>query len=342
MKTFRFFLPFLLTATAFCYELSLEGNFRGIVDNLENKHGKEESGTTFGTNTNLSFGYSPDKNNTILIGANHFQQFGDKKHFDFMPLISYKFQDETKKFLFGTVERLSFINYHDYILSKNWQFKNPTFQGTYFSQNFRSVNWSIWIDWTGLQSKEVHEEFIHGHDLSYTIKLNERNSLDLGWQFIYNHIASRDRNYHQDPVEDIGAFIGHLLYRLDEFKASKIKTIKGGVRGMFTYNRQREKSTRYYTNSGMEITAGIDFKRVMLTHSQYFKIADNSAYPFNLKTGDDRFFDNFGQSDISVRFLDGDFAKIDFTLSFIAIDGGLNNRQTMQVVVPIKVANKRD
>ena len=341
MKIKRCFVFFLLTAAVFASDFDIDGYLHGIFDNLENKYSQEESGTIYGTNSSLSVGYLSDSNSSVFIGINYSQQFGDDNKADFSPLIAYKFENESNDFLFGTAHRLTIINYHDYILSKRWQYENPVFQGTYFGQDFDFIKWAVWADWTGLKSKDVREEFIHGHNFSYIFQFDERNSIDLGWQFIYNHIASRDRDFQNDPVEDIGALAANVIYGLDGFVNPKIQTIKGGVRGMLTYDRQREKSDDYYTSFGIEGFAGVKLGVFTLTYSQYFKIYRNSPYDYNLKTSDDRFLDDFGQADINVLFLENKYAKIDFTLSFIATDDGVNHRQTMQVIVPNRAYEKK-
>jgi hypothetical protein len=338
MKIKRFLVFFLLTAAAFALEsesdFDINGYINGIFDNLENKYSQEESGTIYGTNSSLTFGYLPDTNSAVFVGINYSQKFGDDNKADFSPLLAYKFENETNNFIFGTEHRLTIINYHDYVLSKRWQYENPIFQGTYFSQDFEFVKWAIWADWTGLKSKDVREEFIHGHNFSYILQFAERNSIDFGWQFIYNHIASRDREFYNDAVEDIGALVANIIYCLDGFVHPKFHAIKTGVRGMLTYDRQRDKSDDYDTAFGIEGFAGVELGIFELSYSQYFKIYRNAPYEYNLKTSDDRFLEDFGQADINVCFLDNKYAKISFTLSFIATDSGVNHRQTMQVVAP--------
>ena len=334
---------FLLSVSAFAAGFSIDGNFRGIFDNLENKFGKEKSGTIFGTSSDLSFGFLPDENNTILLGVHLFQTFGDKENQDFQPLVSYKFQNNAKTFLFGSAQRINFIEYHDYILSKRWQFENPVFEGVYFQRRHSpALQWSVWVDWVGFKSKYINERFFLGNDFDYFLNLGQRHEVNFGWQFLYDHIASRDRNYHQDPVEDIGAFVGKINYELSEFTPPLIKTFETAVRGMLTYNRQRQFSSDYYTKFGIEPSVKLNFTRGTLAYSHFFKIYENSPYYYNLETGDDRFFDNFGQFDILARFLDRDFANIDFTLSFIFTDGGVNHRQTLQAVVPIKIVRSEE
>ena len=332
----RNLLFLLLCAAAFATGFSIDGNFRGVFDNLENKFGKEESGTVFGTSSDISFGFLPDEYNTVLLGVHLFQTFGDKRNQDFQPLVSYKFQNETNTFLFGSVQRLNFIEYHDYVLSKRWQFENPVFEGVYFRNKHPSLQWSVWVDWIGFKSKDTRERFLLGNDFDYFLKLSERQELNFGWQFLYDHIASRDRNYHGDPVQDIGAVLGKVSYKLDDFASPKVNFFETAIRGMLTYDRQRQYTSNYHTTFGIEPSAKIDFKRCGFGYSHYFKIYENAPYYYNLETGDDRFFDNFGQFDINAHFLDSKFAKIEFTLSFIFTDGGVNNRQTMQAIVPIK------
>jgi hypothetical protein len=332
------FAVFFISQITFAAPLSIEGNFHGIFDNLENKFGPEESGTIFGANTDLSVGLSPSENIGVFVGVNYFQQYGDEEIDGFSPIMSFRFQENQNLFIFGTLPRFSIISYHDYILSKRWQFANPIFQGIFFEQNFSALNWSVWADWTGLQSENTREEFIHGHNLTYTFELNERNFLSLGWEFIYHHIASRDRNFHQDPVEDVGAFVGNISYRVNGTQDSRIREWRSGLRGMFRYNRQREMSNNYQTIAGAEIYTGMDFGRFDIGYSNYFKLRDVTPFPYDFITGDDRFLADFGQADILVRFLDRDEAKVNFTLSFIPTSGGVNHRQFMQVVVPIRVS----
>lgn len=328
----------LFSITVFATEFSIDGNFRGIFDNFENKYSNEESGTIFGTSSDISFGFMPDNNNTILLGVHLFQTFGDKENQDFMPLVSYKFQNETNNFLFGTTARQNFIEYHDYILSKRWQFENPVFQGVYFQQlcPIFNLKWSVWVDWIGFKSRNTHESFLLGNDFDFFLKISEQNFFNFGWQFLYNHRASRDREYHDDPVEDIGALVGKIRYEYSDFKNPKINTFEAAVRGMLTYDRQRQFSSDYYTSLGVEPSVKIDFNRVGFGYSHYFKIYENSPYPYNLEMGDDRFIENFGQADIIAHFLDSKFAKIEFTLSFIFTEDGMNNRETLQAIVPIK------
>jgi hypothetical protein len=316
-------------------EMSIEGNFHGIFDNLENKFGPEESGTIFGASTDLSVGFLPSANSSVFIGVNYFQQYGDEEISGFSPIMSYRFQDCINRFVFGTMPRISLINYHDYILSKRWQFENPIFQGIYFEQNLDALNWAIWADWTGLQSENTREQFIHGHNLTYTFTLNEKNSLSLGWQFIYDHIASRDRSFHSDHVEDVGAFAANVSHRVSGEENSRIRKFRSGFRGMFRYNRQRELSSTYQTSVGAEIYTGMDFGRFDIGYSHFFKLRDIMPFPYVYQTGDDRFLADFGQADILVRFLDRDETKINFTLSFIPTSGGVNHRQLMQAQIPI-------
>ena len=324
----------------FAASLSVEGNFHGIFDNLENKFGPENSGTIFGANTDLSVGISPTENSSVFIGINYFQQYGDENIDGFSPIMSFRFQENQKRFVFGTLPRISMINYHDYILSKRWQFENPIFQGIFFERNSDALNWATWADWTGLQSENTREEFIHGHNLTYNFELNRRNSLSLGWQFIYHHIALRSGNDHNDRVEDVGAFVGNISHRLEGEKTSLYQEIRGGLRGMFRYNRQREFSNSYQTSAGAEIYTEIDFGRFDIGYSHYFKLRDVMPFPYDFITGDDRFLADFGQADILLRFLDREEVKVNFTLSFILTEGGVNHRQLMQVIVPIKTARK--
>jgi len=336
-KNIFFTLLFFYTII-FAVDFSIDGNFHGIFDNLENKYSNEESGTIFGTSSDISFGFLPDKNSTILMGVHLFQTFGDKKNQDFQPLVSYRFQNETNDFLFGSAARLNFIEYHDYIFSKCWQFENPVFEGIYFHQICPILNlqWSVWADWIGFQSKDTREMFLLGNDFDYFLKVGEQSTLNFGWQFLYHHKASRDREFFNDPIEDIGAVVGKIKYEYDGFRSAKITNFETAIRGMLTYDRQREHSSDYYTSFGIEPSAKIDFNRFAFGYSHFFKIYDHSPYPYNLETGDDRFLDNFGQADIIAHFLNSKFAKIEFTLSFIFNDSGVNNRETMLVSVPIK------
>ncbi|MCL2845238.1 MAG: hypothetical protein FWE23_07295 [Chitinivibrionia bacterium] len=332
------FAILFIAQITFAAPLSIEGNFHGIFDNLENKFGAEGSGTVFGANADLSVGFLPSRNSGVFIGVNFFQQYGDENTGDgFSPIMSFRFQDDINNFVFGTMPRSLLINYHDYILSKHWQFQNPVFQGLFFEQDFGALNWAVWADWVGMQSENTRERFIHGHNLTGTFILNDQSYLLLGYQFIYDHIALRSGVGHGDHVEDVGAFVGNISYRALGEQNSRIREFRGGFRGMFRYNRQREFTKNYQISAGVEVYTGLDFGLFDIGYSHYFKVRDVVRFPYEFETGDDRFLADFGQADILVRFLDRDEAKVNFTLSFIPTDGGVNHRQTMQVVVPIRV-----
>ena len=327
---------FLLTQFVSGADFLIDANLYGIFDNFENKFGDERSGTFFGTNTDLSAGVFPTENSGIFLGVNYFQRFGDENTGDFFPLVSYRFSDGQNRFFFGTAPHRFLIDYHDYILSKRRQFENPIFQGIHFSQKFDALDWAIWADWTGMKSVNVREEFIHGHNLRYVFTLNESNFLSFGWQFIYHHIAGRDRSVHNDHVEDVGAVVGNISYR-KENENSRLREFRSGFRAMMRYNRQREFSSSYQINAGIEFYAGADFGRFDLGYSHYIKVRDRTHFPYDFVTGDDRFSANFGQLDMLVRFLDTEAAKVNFRLSFLPTKDGVNHRQSMNVAVPIRI-----
>src|SRR5690606_16035598 len=105
-----------------------------------------------------------DSTHRIVAGANFLQEFGDQKFLkDLSPILYYQYVNSKWNFYVGSFPRQNLLDdYPRALLNDTLNYFRPTVEGILAKYEYKGLRQTLWIDWTGKQTKVDREKFLFG------------------------------------------------------------------------------------------------------------------------------------------------------------------------------------
>ena len=335
MKTsFWIFIPLLLICSD---AISQEKNWRldvfSFFDNTEfGRSAVKIPQTMAGVQVAPEFGVVWDTVNKVNIGINLLHEFGSPNAIDkFYPTAYYELHKRSVSFLMGAFPRSLVIdNYPRLFFQDSISYYRPNINGIFWEYKQNQSYFNLWLDWTGRQSKTVHETFFIGFSGRYQPGIFYLQH--FGYMF---HFAAKMDPVVEEALHDNGLFLtsagidlsGRTFFR-------KLETNAGWVLGL---ERSRADNTGWISLNGFLMETRLEYKWFGLINTFYkgsglmyfYRDHGNELYwgdpVFRAKT--------YNRSDFYVNFLHSHTIDIKLTYSLHFLESRIYHEQMLKVIV---------
>ncbi len=279
-------------------------------------------------------GFVWDTIHRVSAGVNLLHEFGSVDAIDkFYPTVYYEVDRRPFKFIMGAFPRsMATGDYQRLFFQDSISYYRPNINGI-FLEYFRDRGYlDLWLDWTGRQSRDVHETFFLG--LSGRINSGLFYATHTG--YIY-HFARK-----LNPVID-EAFHDNLLFQTslgadlsDKTFFTKLDISAGWVIGL---ERARADNTGWISLNGLLVAARVEYRFIGL-YSSFYK--GSGLMYFYRDHGNDLYWGDpvyrsktYNRSDVYLKFLESKYTDIELTYSLHFLEGRVYHEQMLKVKVSL-------
>lgn len=256
---FSLLILFLFIAKGIGQEPWVYGSFDNIFDDREYTSGWGTNQVILGERFDAGVGFKVDTLNQIAAGMNYMFEYGSNP-FALRPVpdIYYKYSIDHFRAFFGSFPRYKLLNFPLALITDSVLYYRPNIQGGYMEISGDWGNENAFCDWTGRQTKTVHEAFMSGGS----------GHLKLGMFYFENYFYM----YHYagvldsiTPVHDNGG--GAAYFGIDLTEKTFLDKCTFDIGGLGSYYRVRP--IRYDHRGGIQARASFFYKFFGIDASYY-------------------------------------------------------------------------
>ncbi len=276
------------------------------------------------------YGLIWDSIHRVSAGVNLMHEFGSDKGIDkFYPTAYYELDKRPFRFIMGAFPRSVAIgNYSRFFFQDSILYYHPNMNGVFWEYRREHGNLNLWLDWTGRQSKNVHETFFIG--LSGKYSFGQFYAMHSGYMY---HFARK-----MNPVFD-EAFHDNLLFQTslgidlsDKTIFTRLDANAGWITGL---ERARADNTGWISLNGLLVETRIEYKIIGLFNS-FYKGSElmyfYDDHGNNLYWGDPAYRANtYDRSDFYLRFINNKKVNIELTYSLHFLESHVYHEQLLKV-----------
>lgn len=323
----------LICYEGFAQELTWETGLFSFFDNTEfGQSGVKIPQTMAGVMITPEIGLKWDSGHIISTGVSVMHEFGSPKAIDkIYPVAYYSYNRGPFRFLMGAFPRsMAIEKYPRLFFQDSISYYRPEINGIFVEYRERQNFLNLWLDWTGRQSKTVHEAFFVGLSGRYNAGIFFLQHYDY-----YFHYAMLMDPVIDEALHDNALFLTSAGIDLSgKFSISKLETNLGWVAGL---ERARAENTGWISMNGLFLETRIEYKFVGLFNTFYsgdglmyfYKDHSNNLYwgdpVYRAKTSD--------RTDFYLNFIRNDKINIELTYSLNFLEGRLYHEQMLKVIV---------
>ena len=331
MDSYFFFL--LICSDAFSQEKNWQLNLFNFFDNTEfGRSAVKIPQTMAGVIVAPEFGFVWDSVHKVNIGMNLLHEFGSPKAIDkFYPTAYYELCKGSVRFIMGAFPRsLAIENYPRLFFQDSISYYRPNINGIFWEYKQNQSYFNLWLDWTGRQSKTVHEAFLWvlAEGISLVFFICSISVTCFIMQAKMDPVV-------EEALHDNGLFLtsagidfsGRTCFR-------KLEANAGWVLGL---ERSRADNTGWITSNGFLMETRLEYKWFGLFNTFY---KGDGLMHFYRDHGNKLYWGDpvyrakiYNRSDFYVNFLQNRTVDIKLTYSLHFLESRIYHEQMLKVIV---------
>lgn len=335
MKTsFWILISFLLICSdTFSQEKNWQLDLFNFFDNTEfGRSTVKIPQTMAGVIVAPEFGFIWDSVHKVNIGVNLLHEFGSTKAIDkFYPTAYYELRKGSVRFLMGAFPRsLAIENYPRFFFQDSISYYRPNINGIFWEYRLNQNYFNLWLDWTGRQSKTVHEAFFMGFSGRY--KPGIIYLQHFGYMY---HFAAKMDPIVEEALHDNGLF--HTSVGVDFSGRTCFRKLEANAGWVIGLERSRADNTGWITSNGLLIETMLEYKWLGLFNTFY---KGGGLMHFYLDHGNELYWGDpvyraktYNRSDFYVNFLQSRTVDIKLTYSLHFLESRVYHEQMLKVII---------
>lgn len=284
------------------------------------------------------FGLLWDSVHKVNIGVNLMHEFGSPDAIDkFYPTAYYELNNKPVRFLIGAFPRSLVIdNYPRIFFQDSVSYYRPNINGIFWEYRKDRSYLNLWLDWTGRQSRTVHEAFFMGISGRY----NRGVFFLQNWSYMF-HFAAKMDPVVEEALHDNGLIL--TTAGVDFSGKTCFRKLEAGAGWVIGLERSRADNTGWISLNGFLMETRLEYKWFGLFNSFY---KGSGCMYFYRDHGNELYWGDpayraqtYNRSDFYISFLQNRTVNINLTYSLHFLESRIYNEQMLKVIVNLGPLN---
>jgi hypothetical protein len=278
------------------------------------------------------FGVVWDTINKVNVGVNLLHEFGSSNAIDkFYPTAYFESYRGPIRFIMGAFPRSRAIeNYPRLFFQDSISYYRPNINGIFTEYRKGNNYFNVWLDWTGLQSKTMNEEFFIGFSGKY--KPGIFYLQHFGAMF---HYAGKMDPVVEEPLHDNLLFLTSA--GIDLSGKTCFSRLEANVGWAIRLERSRADNSGWIKSNGFLSETRVEYKWFGLFNTFY--IGDNMMHYYSelgnkLYWGDPSYrAKTSDRADFYISFLQSQTVDLKLTYSLTSMENRIYHEQMLKVII---------
>jgi hypothetical protein len=324
---------FIISSDAFSQEKNWRLDLFSFFDNTEfGRSAVKIPQTMAGVQVAPEFGVVWDTINKVNVGVNLLHEFGSSNAIDkFYPTAYFESYRGPIRFIMGAFPRSRAIeNYPRLFFQDSISYYRPNINGIFTEYRKGNNYFNVWLDWTGLQSKTMNEEFFIGFSGKY--KPGIFYLQHFGAMF---HYAGKMDPVVEEPLHDNLLFLTSA--GIDLSGKTCFSRLEANVGWAIRLERSRADNSGWIKSNGFLSETRVEYKWFGLFNTFY--IGDNMMHYYSelgnkLYWGDPSYrAKTSDRADFYISFLQSQTVDLKLTYSLTSMENRIYHEQMLKVII---------
>lgn len=276
-----------------------------------------------------------DSINRISVGVNLLHEYGSADVIGgISPVAYYSREKDNMRFLMGAFPRAGVLDrYPRLFFQDSISYYRPNINGLFWEFHKSDSYINVWLDWTGRQSKTVHESFFIGSSGRY-----RRGIFYVNYFADMYHYAERMDPVIEEPLHDNMMMMTSV--GIDVSGNWNFDRLELGAGLVAATERSRADNTGWLSRKGLIVEGRAEYRILGLSNTFYtgdgfmvfYRELGNRLYygdpAFRAKT--------YNRTDIYLRFIRSKLVNVELTYSLHFMENRVYHEQMLKAIVNLE------